>query len=171
MNSVTTALGFREALFELAFGDDAINKIYTNKEVLAKLREFSDAALETEDTKSTLEAVKKLNLVTLPEVAMHLHYFAEEVLKQLPDSIGDLFGIGEDCLVLELYPFAELIFKYMCEAIDDKKEFNGVFVYDVMEELAGLWITTATKDPGTCEVPELDEFELDIARVVGQYTK
>ena len=36
---------FREEVYELAFGDDAINKSYTNEEVLEKLREFSDKAL------------------------------------------------------------------------------------------------------------------------------
>lgn len=38
-----------ESVFELAFGDDALNRGYSNEEVLAKLREFSDAALTTED--------------------------------------------------------------------------------------------------------------------------
>jgi len=36
---------FLEEVFELAFGDDALNKEYTNAEVLVKLREFSDKAL------------------------------------------------------------------------------------------------------------------------------
>ncbi len=34
-----------EAVYELAFGDDAVNKDYSPKEVLDKLREFSDKAL------------------------------------------------------------------------------------------------------------------------------
>ena len=38
-----------ESVFELAFGDDALNKDYSNAEVLAKLREFSDLALKVED--------------------------------------------------------------------------------------------------------------------------
>ena len=40
---------FVEDVFELAFGDDAINKGYTCDEVLVKLKEFSDKALEIED--------------------------------------------------------------------------------------------------------------------------
>ena len=39
---------FRESVFELAFGDNAINKEYTEAEVLEKLRSFSDLALKTE---------------------------------------------------------------------------------------------------------------------------
>ena len=41
---------FVEDVFELAFGDDAINKGYTCDEVLIKLKEFSDKALENEDS-------------------------------------------------------------------------------------------------------------------------
>ena len=36
---------FRERVFEIAFGDGAINKGYTTNEVLDRLREFSDDAL------------------------------------------------------------------------------------------------------------------------------
>ena len=36
---------FVEDVFELAFGDDAINKGYTYDEVLVQLKEFSDKAL------------------------------------------------------------------------------------------------------------------------------
>ena len=41
--------GFIEEVYEIAFGDDAINRDYGAEEVLAKLREFSDKALEHED--------------------------------------------------------------------------------------------------------------------------
>ena len=40
---------FIEEVFELAFGDNAINKGYTREEVLEKLREFSDNALKVEE--------------------------------------------------------------------------------------------------------------------------
>jgi hypothetical protein len=39
---------FKEDVFEIAFGDDAIDKDYTQEEVTKKLREFSDLALEVE---------------------------------------------------------------------------------------------------------------------------
>lgn len=39
---------FIEQVFELAFGDDAINRNYTRQEVLEKLKEFSDKGLDTE---------------------------------------------------------------------------------------------------------------------------
>lgn len=40
---------FRELVFEIAFGDNAINKGYTEIEVLDRLREFSDNALKWEE--------------------------------------------------------------------------------------------------------------------------
>jgi len=39
---------FIEDVFELAFGDDAINRDFTYSDVLAQLREFSDAGLVSE---------------------------------------------------------------------------------------------------------------------------
>ena len=44
-----TNIEFKEAVYELAFGDDAINKGFTDKEVLETLREFSDKALELDE--------------------------------------------------------------------------------------------------------------------------
>ncbi len=40
---------FKEAVYELAFGDNAINKGYSDEEVIAMLREFSDNALRYEE--------------------------------------------------------------------------------------------------------------------------
>ena len=41
---------FKEAIFEIAFGDDAISKGYSEEDVIAELRMFSDQALDDEDT-------------------------------------------------------------------------------------------------------------------------
>jgi len=40
-----TKTSFIENVFEIAFGDDAINKDYSREEVLIKLREFSDGSV------------------------------------------------------------------------------------------------------------------------------
>ena len=40
---------FIEEIYEIAFGDDAIHKEYSAEEVVAKIREFSDKALELEE--------------------------------------------------------------------------------------------------------------------------
>jgi hypothetical protein len=39
---------FIENVFEIAFGDDAINKDYSKEEVLERLEKFSELALEVE---------------------------------------------------------------------------------------------------------------------------
>ena len=110
------------------------------------------------------------------EIGMYLHYFATEVIKQLPECTGDLFGIGEDALVLDLYPFAELIVNVSNKAYEDGKHFTGVFVYDAMEELVGLFIATIMRQQPegdntmAYEMPELDEYELDVVRVVDSHT-
>ncbi len=41
---------FKEEVYEIAFGDDAINRGFTEEEVIDKLREFSDKALELDST-------------------------------------------------------------------------------------------------------------------------
>ena len=42
---------FKENVFEIAFGDNSINKEYSKEEVLNKLRDFSDKALELDFNK------------------------------------------------------------------------------------------------------------------------
>ena len=42
-------VSFKEAIYELAFGDNAINKEFSEKEVIKKIKEFSDLALENEE--------------------------------------------------------------------------------------------------------------------------
>lgn len=42
-------MNFKEEIFEIAFGDNAINKGYTEEEVIKKIREFSDIAFYATD--------------------------------------------------------------------------------------------------------------------------
>jgi len=44
-----TNLEFIEEVYEIAFGDDAINKQYSFEEVLERLKEFSDKAWKYEE--------------------------------------------------------------------------------------------------------------------------
>ena len=118
----------------------------------------------------------KTNTVALGIDALYLHCFATEVLKQLDEGTGDLFGIGEDCFIVQLYPYAELISSAHDKALEDKRNFKGTFVYDVMEELAGLFVDSIMRQQITVcadmayELPELDEFKLDVDRVVPSYS-
>jgi len=47
---VKTKDQFIEEVYEIAFGDDAINRDYSMPEVLERLMEFSDNALKWEET-------------------------------------------------------------------------------------------------------------------------
>ncbi len=119
----------------------------------------------------------KTDPIALGNDALYLHCFATEVLKQLPESTGDLFGIGEDYFIVLLYPFAEMISHTKDKAEELGLHFQGVFVYDCMEELAGLFIATIMRQKiEVCaamayELPELDEFELDVVRVVASHAR
>ena len=45
---------FIEEIYEIAFGDDAINRYYTYQEVLDRLKEFSEEAYNFEEFKNAL---------------------------------------------------------------------------------------------------------------------
>lgn len=49
---------FIEIIFELAFGDDAINKDYTKQEVVSKIMEYSKHALAWEELVAKWEEIK-----------------------------------------------------------------------------------------------------------------
>jgi len=105
------------------------------------------------------------------EIAMNLHYLAEAIIKCIPDDtcVGNIFGVGEDDLVMQLYPYAQLIVKLSDKAYDEGANFSGVFVYEAMEELAELFMGIVDRQnasPLECEMPDIDEFELDILRVI-----
>lgn len=104
------------------------------------------------------------------EVAMNLHYLAEEILSSLHDRcIGVLFGIGEDDFIMELYPYAEMIVKMTDEAHANGKNFRFVFVYEAMENLAEFFWSAVKRQNAPqfeCKMPEMDEFVLDIQRTI-----
>lgn len=47
-NTIAPSQHFTETVYEIAFGDNAINKEYPEGEVLARIREFSDKAYHAE---------------------------------------------------------------------------------------------------------------------------
>ena len=46
-------------MYEIAFGDDAINREFTYDEVLTKLREFSDKALVSDEEQAGVEITQE----------------------------------------------------------------------------------------------------------------
>ena len=55
-----TDCAFIADVFEIAFGDDAIDKGYSYEDVLGRLRTFSDRALVSEDNGLSQEEIKTL---------------------------------------------------------------------------------------------------------------
>ena len=55
-----TDCAFIADVFEIAFGDDAIDKGYSYEDVLSQLRTFSDRALVSEDNGLSQEEIKTL---------------------------------------------------------------------------------------------------------------
>ena len=94
-NELAELKEFVENVFEIAFGDDAINRDFTASEVLAKLREFSDA--------HTLWHAKEYGLVDKDITQLVSNVFQddlhrgaeltqEEVDTLLTDKIGGMFN-------------------------------------------------------------------------------
>lgn len=50
---------FKEEIYEIAFGDDAINKDYSDGEVISRIRKFSDQALLLAEIKDRLITLKE----------------------------------------------------------------------------------------------------------------
>lgn len=138
--------------------------------------------LEAKHLEIIKDNIKKLNqlqekLNDAAEVGMYQHYFATELLKQLPDSCLDLFNVGEDCFVMNLYPYADLITKHVLLSLEDKdSELQVIFAYEAMEELAGLWMATVMRqkiqvhDEMQYQMPALDQFELAVIQVMAKHS-
>ena len=119
--------------------------------------------------------ISDFNITSEAEIAMNLHYLAEAIISYINDETctGDIFGIGEDDLVMELYPYAQLIVKLTDDAYQAGRQFSGVFVYDSIQEIAENFMGIVERqNVGQCAavMPDIDEFELDVARVISAYT-
>ncbi len=88
-------MSFKEDVYELAFGDNAINKGYSDEEVLVKLREFSDLALLTQ------EDVKPSYIVD--NFISYCNEDNEKLAKDVKCWLADYFGLKNRCVDLGDY--------------------------------------------------------------------
>ena len=108
----------------------------------------------------------------LADIAMYHYYLTDEILKKIPsigdaDSIGDFFGVGQDCFVLELYAYSEVFYQVIDEAYNEGKQSFGVAVYDIPTSLADwFWETVTSQKNIVMEAtyPNIDEFKLEVER-------
>ena len=75
---------------------------------------------------------------------------------------------------MELYHYAELVVELADKAIEQGEQFSGVFVYEAMEELAAFFVASVLRQeakPMECALPDMDEWELDVQRVIDRAVK
>ena len=107
---------------------------------------------------------------TAEQIATYHYYLCDAVLKALPEghTVGDLFGLGEDEFISEMYQYSKAFYLYVDQLWNNGAQFSGVVVYDVCESLADLFVSTSAELE---ELPELDAFKLDLVRVMDDYTQ
>ena len=105
-------------------------------------------------------------------IATFHFYMTTEVLKHAPDgNIGDIFGISEDVFVQELYEYTYLF----CKKIDQAQSAGALFSEEMSiasaDALADwFWGQVDRCNPvNYAKMPEFDEFELDITRVLEEF--
>ena len=88
-------------------------------------------------TTTELDKIVKENTA---EIAVYHHYLMEAFLEKLPDgeSIGDIFGEGEDSVVINLFPYSAIYWKLVDESYICYGGLPGVAVYELSEELADI---------------------------------
>ena len=84
---------FIEEIYELAFGDDAINRNFSHDEVIEQIREFSDNALEWEESGLDLEQLhnisEEMEKSYRQGYADGKNFNADDVAKCIVDTNGD----------------------------------------------------------------------------------
>ena len=100
---------FIEEIYELAFGEDAINRDFSHDEVIEQIREFSDHALEWEESGLDLE---------------QLHNISEEMEKSYRQGYADGKNFNADdvakCIVDTNGDYAECV-DYMVQSMKEGK--------------------------------------------------
>ena len=84
---------FIEEIYELAFGEDAINRDFSHGEVIEQIREFSDHALEWEESGLDLDQLhnisEEMEKSYRQGYADGKNFNADDVAKCIVDTNGD----------------------------------------------------------------------------------
>lgn len=113
---------------------------------------------------------------SLPELAAYHFYFTTEVLKRMPahigDNVGDIFSLGEDSFVMELYAISQMLYLKTDKAHEDGHCFIGVPLYELPGILAEkYWSFFEAQDYTklTAEMPSLNDLEPLIDEAILQF--
>lgn len=101
--------------------------------------------------------------------AMFHFYLVTEILKQIPEEydlgVGDIFGYGEDCFVLDLYPYSECFYHEYYKMINSGKKYTSLSLFEIVSDLAKrFWLLVKNKgfQPLDAKIPSKVEFKLII---------
>lgn len=102
------------------------------------------------------------------EIGMYHYFFADAILNSIPngDNIGDIFGMGQDSFVMELYPLTEAFWLKVDSLYQSGHDFKGVIVYDLMDKVAECFWLSVVNCGG---IPSVDDFVLELGNVVDDY--
>lgn len=107
--------------------------------------------------------------------AMYHYYFSSHIINKI-DGSGDTFGLAEDDLVIELYAYSNLIWLKItvfdgCD-ISDFHSFIADCAAIITDEINNLIEDNKgpDSDMGFFELMDIDEFELDLTRVIHCHT-
>ncbi len=105
--------------------------------------------------------------------ATYHFYLTQAVLKTIAESgqtVGDIFGIGEDTFVTELYPYSNLLYRCVSEhEANPDCNWKESDIFETVNELAELFMAIVERDtasPLEAHMPDIVEFELDIKRIL-----
>ena len=96
-------------------------------------------------------------------------YFATELLKAMSEkelAIGDVIGVGEDVFLLDLYPYSNLIHKIMADFDIDVCDIRTHELYDSLADCFWGIVERDTQAKEFAVMPDKDEFELDVNRLI-----
>ncbi|ELA9367548.1 hypothetical protein QUN99_003438 [Vibrio parahaemolyticus] len=106
-------------------------------------------------------------------IAMCHFYFCTSVLQEIADrgiDSGDLTGVGEDVFIVEMYPYSNLLRQHIdVLESDPTSNWTDSKLFDVCNNLAAFFVDAIERQDTTNDravMPELDEFHLDIQRVL-----
>ena len=104
----------------------------------------------------------------LAEIAMYHHYLVESFLNLFTkeESTGEVYGEGEDDLVIDLYDYAVIYWRAFYKAImlDDKTP-QGVIPYEVSETLA-QYLKFQSSDS---KLPDKEAFKVFVIEVCSEF--
>lgn len=167
---------FKEEIYELAFGDNAMNKEYTNKEVIEKVKEFSDDAYDYSEIANELcnplnrieyDSDDILNMVkSINECGVHILDNIEDSVHYAIEDASEITNTTnpEDSDIMSKDKIFESIIR---ETVNDLNR-NKDKIFEIMDrysERNTLYTDAEHAEYGAC--PNGNNIELPVSKCTG----